>query len=469
MKEIVYSKDKLRRRIFLISSLMAVVAIVAILLLFNHTIHLLIINEIDKELITEVKKFNSVLENRDVDFQRKIGGFRKDLSFLVINRDNNGIFMESFNLEDAAVIIRKASDSKKKVLDVVIVPNKRYHLMISEIPKNSLFPDGSRLLVAKDISYIANTKYFSSYIMAMTMLLLIAFFVGMINFTMEKIFTALRELDDFGMALQGEKVPDLSLRFDKRYGNNEIDTLINTINHSLDSMEDSFKKMEEFSSNVSHELKTPMTSMKSMIEIELSKDRTKEEYQETLIRVLEEMDWLIGITRDLLTLTKNPQRIKEIFEPLKLSKLGEEICDIMEIIAIDQGIDLKCDFSSIEDALVMGDGNSLKQAIMNLINNSVKYNRERGSIWVYGEKTEELVKIVVEDSGIGIKKENISRVTERFFREDNVRTVKKTGVGLGLSLVKHILQLHGGELEIQSEEGHGSIFKISLPKYSEGG
>jgi signal transduction histidine kinase len=447
---------------------MAVVAIVVILLLFNYTIQLLIMNEIDKELAAEVKIFNSVLEKSEFDFQRETGKFRKDISFLVVDKDNNGIYMEAFSLEDSAIILEKASESEETGFDVVIVPNKRYHLMISDIPENNLFPKGSRLMVVKDISYISNTRYFSSYIMAVTMVLLIAFFVGMINFTMEKIFKALRELDDFGVALQGKKVPDLSLRFDKRYGNHEIDTLINTLNHSVAAMEDSFKKMEEFSSNVSHELKTPMASMKSMIEVELSKERTSEEYQETLIRVLEEIDWLIGITRDLLTLTKNPQRIKESFKPMKLSKAGEEICDIMEIIAIDEGIDLKWDFSSIEDSLVLGDSNSIKQVIMNLINNSIKYNKENGFIRVYGENTEELVKIVVEDSGIGIEKENISKVTERFFREDSVRTVKKSGVGLGLSLVGHILRLHGGDLEIHSEKGVGSVFKISLPRYSEG-
>ena len=448
---------------------MAVVAIVVILLLFNYTIQLLIMNEIDKELAAEVKIFNSVLEKSEFDFQRETGKLRKDISFLVVDKDNNGIYMEAFSLEDSAIILEKASESEEAGFDVVIVPNKRYHLMISDIPENNLFPKGSRLMVVKDISYISNTRYFSSYIMAVTMVLLIAFFVGMINFTMEKIFKALRELDDFGVALQGKKVPDLSLRFDKRYGNHEIDTLINTLNHSVAAMEDSFKKMEEFSSNVSHELKTPMASMKSMIEVELSKERTNEEYQETLIRVLEEIDWLIGITRDLLTLTKNPQRIKESFKPMKLSKAGEEICDIMEIIAIDEGIDLRWDFSSIEDSLVLGDSNSIKQVIMNLINNSIKYNKEKGFIRVYGENTEELVKIVVEDSGIGIEKENISKVTERFFREDSVRTVKKSGVGLGLSLVGHILRLHGGDLEIHSEKGVGSVFKISLPRYSEGG
>lgn len=448
---------------------MTAVAIVIILMFFNYTIQLLIMNEIDKELSAEIRIFNSMLEKQEFDFQRKTGIFRKDLSFLVVDKENNGIFMESFSLEDAAFIIEKTSESEKEVLDVVIMPNKRYHLMISEIPENNFFPSGSRLLVVKDISYISNTRYFSSYIMAVTMILLIAFFVGMINFTMEKIFKALRELDDFGIALQGERVPDLSLRFNKKYGNHEIDTLINTLNHSVATMEDSFQKMEEFSSNVSHELKTPMASMKSMIEIELSKERTKEEYQETLIRVLEEIDWLIGITRDLLTLTKNPQRIKETFKPISLSKAGEEICDIMEIIAIDEGVDLKWNFAEIDDSLVIGDNSSIKQAIMNLINNSVKYNKKNGSIWVYGEKTEKFVKIVVEDNGIGIKKENIPKLTERFFREDSVRTVKKSGVGLGLSLVKHILQLHGGNLEIYSEEGVGSVFKMSLPKYSEGG
>ncbi len=440
-----------------------------ILLLFNYTIQLLIINDIDKEMESESKIFKTAVMKGDLDFWRKTSDLRKDISFTVLDEKNNGIYMEAFNLEEAALITREIPRSRESITDVVIGNNKKFHVKITGLPENNMFPENSRLLVIKDISYISNARYFSSYILIVTIIFLVTFFVVMINFAIEWIFKALRELNDFGIALQGEKIPDLSLRFSKKYGNSEMDTLINTLNHSIEKMEDSFKKMEEFSSNVSHELKTPITSMRSMIEIELSKERTKEEYQETLIKLLEETDWLNGIIRDLLILTKNSQNLKASFKPVELSKLGEEICDIMEIIAMDEEMDLNWDFSDIEGEKILGDGNSIKQTIMNLINNAVKYNREHGWIKVYGERTEEVLKIVVEDNGIGIKKENIPKLTERFFREDNVRTVKKSGVGLGLSLVKHILQIHNGNLEIYSKEGEGSIFKISLPRYNEGG
>jgi signal transduction histidine kinase len=425
-------------------------------------------NDVDKGMKSDIKTLKISIEEGDVNFGREISDIRKDISLIVMDESDKEIYMEGFNLEELAYIKEELIISEGNVFDVSIGTNKKYHVMTEKLSENPLFSKNSWLVLIRDITYISDTSYFSSYMLVLAIFFLFVFFLLLIKFAIEWIFRALRELNDFGIALQGGKNPDLSVRFHKKYGNQEMDTLIGTLNSSVEKMEDSFKKMEEFSSNVSHELKTPITSMKSMIEVELSKERTKEEYQETLLKLSEETDWLSSIIRDLLVLTTNPQNIERGFKPVKLSKLGEEICDIMEIIALDEGIDLSWDFSGIEDNLVLCDGNSIKQAILNLVNNAIKYNKENGWIKVYGEVSEEKISLIVEDNGIGIKKENISRLTERFFREDNVRTVKKSGVGLGLSLVKHIIQVHKGSLDIYSEEGKGSIFKISLPRYSEG-
>jgi len=434
--------------------------------------------EVEREMEEEINLLTETLQRDIPDVDRQLHEMSKLFSIVVVEPSKGVIYMTTFDFQKTWGVLRgyigenfgtsQLDKLSKEEVRKVIKENRYYsysneHMLMVPLSKNNFFPDGSYLGLTKDISYLENIKYTINLMLLIVLFVLTGVQILLVNYAMDKVLGALRELNKFTGGLYKEEVSDLSQRFTKRYGNREVDKLIVTLNNLIENVEINIEKMEEFSSNVSHELKTPIASMKSMIEIELVQERSAKDYEETLLKILEEINWLDGMIKELLNLTQNPESLKRLFKPVNLAHVGNDICDIMEMIAMESGVDLSWNFDDIKDLTVIGDGGSLKQVIMNIVNNSIKYNRENGWIKVRGEVLENTVKIVVEDCGIGIKKENIDRITDRFFREDNVRTHKKSGVGLGLAIVKHILEVHKGYLEISSELGRGSTFKICLP------
>jgi heavy metal sensor kinase len=256
---------------------------------------------------------------------------------------------------------------------------------------------------------------------------------------------------------------NLKYRINNLYNTPEIDELILTLNEMLDRIESGFEKISQFSSDVSHELKTPLASIKGMIEVELSNNRTIEDYKETMIRVLEECNWLISIINDLLLLTRiEAEKEERRFKKINITKLIGEICELLSLIAEENSV--KIIFKEEKAIYINGDSDKLKRMILNLISNAVKYNKHDGFIKIRIKENSDIVIIEVEDSGIGIKKENIEKVFERFYREDKIRTTKKSGSGLGLSIADTIVKFHNGKIIIESEEGEATIIKVELPK-----
>ncbi|RUA07075.1 MAG: integral membrane sensor signal transduction histidine kinase, partial [Fusobacteria bacterium] len=163
-----------------------------------------------------------------------------------------------------------------------------------------------------------------------------------------------------------------------------------------------------------------------------------------------------------LIFTKNPEALEEHFKPIKIEKLILNLCEFLEILTFEKEISLNCNLSNNE-LEVLGDETLLRDIFLNVISNSIKYNKHKGEINVTSFVKDNMLGIEISDTGIGIKKENINKITERFFREDTVRTTKKSGSGLGLSIVSHLIEIHKGTLEIESVEGIGSKFTIYLP------
>ncbi len=258
------------------------------------------------------------------------------------------------------------------------------------------------------------------------------------------------------------KKEDIVERLDSDTEIVEIKELYEKFNFLLEKMQESFDKVEDFSTNVSHELRTPITSMKQSIEVELTKDRSKEEYIELLIKILDDVNWMNSIINDMLLLARlSSSREFMNWEDVNIKETIEEICEIMEFSLEETNIQLE--YSSLDNINISCDKGKIKRLLINLITNAIKYNKDDGHIYVYTDVNSNNIVISIRDTGIGIKKDNINKITEKFFREDKARTSKKSGVGLGLSISNHIIKLHNGKLEIESEEGVGSTFKVTLP------
>jgi heavy metal sensor kinase len=254
---------------------------------------------------------------------------------------------------------------------------------------------------------------------------------------------------------------NLSRRLTPRGTDDEMDDLIRTINEMIARLESSFKRMAEFTADASHELKTPICAMRGEAEVLLLKERKGEEYQEGLVHFIEQFDRLNQMINDLILLSKfDATQVELKMAPLRLDLLIKDLCNLFQVLAEQNNIALE--MGTIEEVTVLGDKVRLQQLFTNLIDNAIKYT-SKGSIHVTVEKNESAALVKIEDTGIGIPKEEQERIFRRFYRADKSRSRETGGVGLGLSIAEWIVHAHHGRIEIESELNKGSTFTVYLP------
>jgi signal transduction histidine kinase len=240
-----------------------------------------------------------------------------------------------------------------------------------------------------------------------------------------------------------------------------MDDLIQTINGMIARLESSFKRMAEFTADASHELKTPICAMRGEAEVLLSKGRKAEEYQEGLVHFIEQFDHLNQMINDLILLSKfDTIHIELKVVPLRLDLLIKDLCHFFQVLAEQNKINLE--MGTIEEVTVMGDKVHLQQLFTNLIDNAIKYT-SKGFIEVTVKKDEDGTVVKIQDTGIGISKEEQEKIFKRFYRVDKSRSRETGGVGLGLSISDWIANAHHGRIEVDSELNQGSTFTVYLP------
>jgi two-component system phosphate regulon sensor histidine kinase PhoR len=217
--------------------------------------------------------------------------------------------------------------------------------------------------------------------------------------------------------------------------------------------------------NVSHELRTPLTSIKGYAETLLG-GALKEDVAFQFVEVINRhADRLTKIVEDLLTLSKIESKEFSLkLEPLSLHELIGGALEIIKEEAGKKGVSLSCN-EPLSSLFTFGDRKSIEQVFTNLLDNAIKYGREGGNIKIsVRENTTAEIQVSIQDNGIGIPKEDLPRIFERFYRVDKGRSKELGGTGLGLSIVKHIVQAHGGKVWAESQIGKGSTFYFTLPK-----
>jgi two-component system phosphate regulon sensor histidine kinase PhoR len=234
--------------------------------------------------------------------------------------------------------------------------------------------------------------------------------------------------------------------------------------HDITRLKELERIRQDFVANVSHELRTPLTTIKGYAET-LLEGALKEEVASQFVQVIKRhTDRLTKIVEDLLTLSRIESREFQLaMEPCALSDLIGEVLDVVREPAKKKRISLLYD-KLASPLIARGDPHYLEQVFINLLDNAIKYGREGGKITISTvEKSPTEIEISVQDDGIGIPKEDLPRIFERFYRVDKGRSQELGGTGLGLSIVKHIVQAHGGRIWVESQLGKGSIFYFTLP------
>lgn len=242
----------------------------------------------------------------------------------------------------------------------------------------------------------------------------------------------------------------------------ELDHLRDAFNDTLSRLESSFEQLRRFTADASHELRTPLTALRSVGEVGLRGARSVEEYREVVGSMLEEVDRLSRLADELLTLARAESGQAELHrEPVDLGALAREVADDLSVLAEERRQSLEVDAAA--GVVVHADRLWLRQALRNLVDNAIKYTPEGGCIEVGLRVEGASISLAVHDNGPGIAPEHHERVFERFYRVDRGRSRALGGTGLGLALAKWAAEAHAGRIELHSEVGRGSVFRLVLP------
>lgn len=274
---------------------------------------------------------------------------------------------------------------------------------------------------------------------------------------------SLKPVDDITKAARAITAQNLDRRIQYTGIDDELGRLVATFNDMISRLQLSFSQIQQFSSDASHELRTPLTILRGELELALrSKRNSPEEYRKVLASALEETIRMTTIVDNLLTLTKADMGTSYIkMQDVWLRTIIQELHEDSEILAERKKISVS--IGSLDDTLVTGDPVRLRQLFLNLIDNAIKYTPEHGTVELSLLRENGHAKVRVKDSGIGIPKEDIGKIFDRFYRVDKARSRELGGSGLGLSISKWITEIHGGSIAVESEVNRGSIFTVSLP------
>ncbi len=257
----------------------------------------------------------------------------------------------------------------------------------------------------------------------------------------------------------------LNERIPSRAVDDELGRLIKTINGMITRLESSFEQIKQFSLSVAHEMKTPLTILKGESELALSSPMSADEAQQLANTYLEETTRLSRIVEDLLTLAKAETKELSIQrEPVRVDVLMDEVYDDATILAANKQLAITS--TANEPCTVLGDPVRLRQLFRALVSNAIRYTDPGGSVRLSCSREPEVVRVDIEDTGIGIPEESLEKIFDRFYRVDEARSREKGGSGLGLSIARWIAEAHNGTISVVSSPGKGSTFTVRVPRMS---
>ncbi|MBE5968395.1 MAG: cell wall metabolism sensor histidine kinase WalK [Lachnospiraceae bacterium] len=377
---------------------------------------------------------------------------------LIVNNNLN-IVKDTYSLEDGRYLVsqeviqsfrgnnRSIRDRKNQILKMTypIMDNNKDIKGIIVMSFSS-----------KDIYGIRDSLEQRAVLFAMTLAILIVVFAIYISGKLTKPLTDV--VNSINRFSEGYLEEGFSIK-----GYNEIEKISDSFNHMISKMNKLESSRQEFVSNVSHELKTPITSIKVLADsLLMQEDAPVELYREFLTDITEEIERENKIITDLLSLVKLDKKAGDMnIVSININELLEQILKRLSPIAKRKNIELI--YESFRPVLAEVDEVKLSLAISNLIENAIKYNVDEGWVRVSLNADHKYFFIKVADSGIGIPEDAQDFIFERFYRVDKARSRESGGTGLGLAITKNVIQMHRGAIRVYSKEGEGTTFNVRVP------
>jgi two-component system, OmpR family, sensor kinase len=267
-------------------------------------------------------------------------------------------------------------------------------------------------------------------------------------------------IEQIGGTAERISASNLSERIDESRIKTELSRLAQVLNRMFERLQASFDRQARFTADASHELRTPTAVVLAQTELALAKQRSPEEYREALSACQRAAKRMESLVEGLLTLARiDAGQVSLRREPVDLQQVVENSVTLLKPLADQNRIDVKCDLQAVA---VTGDVERLGQVVTNLLNNAITYNRESGQAQLRLTAEDTNAILTISDTGVGIAKDDLPHLFERFYRGDKART-SSGGIGLGLAICHEIVHSHGGTIEVKSIVEEGTTFIVRLP------
>ena len=395
------------------------------------------------DVIKETQSYDQILQGEydpDVD----------DLRITMIKKDGK-VFYDSF--ADAKKMENHAN--RQEVRQALKHGNGKAIRTSDTLDKNTFYyavrlDDGNVLRVAKE-----SRSIWSVFIKVTPAILILIFVILAISKMLSDVLTKSLLLPIEQMSENLDHLEDITTY-------KELMPFINTIQEQHKNILMNAKMRQEFTANVSHELKTPLTAISGYSELIQNGMTNEEETIRFAGEIHKSAKRLLTLINDTIRLSQlDTSEQKVIYEAIDLYKIAEDCVNMLKFSAENHGITISIHGTN---AYLEGNKEMLEEVVYNLCDNAIRYNNEGGKVDVTVKPVKGKIYLCVEDNGIGISKEHQERIFERFYRVDKSRSKSTGGTGLGLAIVKHIIQQHGAHMELTSEKGKGTKIEIEFSK-----
>jgi len=306
--------------------------------------------------------------------------------------------------------------------------------------------------IQKLVDIFPNLLYIFLLIFPLTLFLAIIMGNILIAKSFRPIENLLNDIEDIS-------AKDLSKRVNRSYSNDEIDMIGYEINNLLQRVENAYSQVSQFTSDASHELKTPLTIIQGELEVLLKETRSEDEYKKSIYCVLDEVSNIRKIIDALILLAKVDEKL-QMNEDIYLDEIIFEVIGDLRVLAEQKKILFE---TNIADPItISGNEKLLKIALKNLVENAIFYSYENSKVIIELKKTNNNFELSVIDNGIGMSEETCQNIFDKFYRSDESRSKNTGGFGLGMSIAKKIVDIHNLEIKVKSSLGKGSKFILKM-------
>ena len=435
----------MRKKINIQLLIIAIIAIVSTLVL----VEIVSYDLFKKQVFEDLKVYSHVLKsiyNGEKETENYYNPENDDFRVTIIEKDGKVKYDSSADINSM-----ENHGDRPEVIETFKNGDGQAIRKSDTIGKNTFYyavslSDGSALRVAKETSSI-----WSSFKSTLPIVILIAISLFIICMILANIFTKsiVNPIDNIADNI--EELKGLSIY-------KELNPFINRINKQYENILKNAKMRQEFTANVSHELKTPLTAISGYSQLIENKMAEEKDIIRFAGEIHKNSDRLLNLINDIINLSKlDFDDIDIQFEKVELYDIAKNCINMLEINAKENSINISLEG---EACSILANRQMIEEVIYNLCDNSIRYSKKDGTINVSVNKINDKVVLSVKDNGIGISKEDRERIFERFYRVDKSHSKSTGGTGLGLAIVKHIIAKHNAFIELESELGKGTLIKI---------